>query len=88
MFLLSMNFHNLGEIFGNPIVFMIVAVFSAFIGNKIEENGKITASDAKEAIKDGVGVTFGWFAIWIVIGLGIGAVVYFFKILNFMPKNY
>jgi len=72
----------------NPIIFMIIVVFSVLIGNKIEENGKITTGDVKEAVKGGVGITFGWFAIWIAIGLAAGGVVYFFRILNYMPTNY
>ena len=88
VFILSINFPELGKIFMNPIVFMIIVVFSGIIGSKIEENGKITTSDVKEAVKGGVGITFGWFAIWIAIGLAVVAVVYFFKILNYMPTNY
>lgn len=88
VFILSINFPDFGKIFMNPIIFMIIALFSAFIGNKIEENGKITTSDVKEAVKGGIGITFAWFAIWIAIVLAVDAVVYFLKILNSMPRNY
>jgi len=88
IFILSLSFPSFGKIFMNPIIFMIIVVFSAFIGNKIEENGKITTNDVKEAVQGGVGITFAWFAIWIAIGLVFVVIAYFFKILNFMPTNY
>ncbi len=72
----------------NPFVLMIIVLSFVFIGSKIEENGKITIDDVKEAIKDGTGMTFYWFAIWIAIGLACFAIVCFLKILNSMPTNY
>lgn len=87
-FILSIQFPYLGKMLMNPFVLMITALSGAFLGKKIEENGKITIHDVKESIQDGVKATFYWFFIWIAIALVFVAVVYFFKVLNFMPTNY
>ena len=86
--ILSINFPCLRKILMNPFVLMAIVLSAAFIGNKIEENGKITIDDVKQSIKDGTGVTFYWFAIWIAIGLVCFAIIFFLKILNSMPTNY
>jgi len=72
--LLSFSFPDIGDILMNPIIIMIIVVFSALIGHKIEENRKLTTNDVKEAVKGGIGITFGWYAFWLTIALVISIV--------------
>jgi flagellar biosynthesis protein FlhB len=86
--IISILFPNSRDLLTNPIILMIIVVTTGLIGNSIEEKGSLSANNIKEAVKGGVFVTFSWFAICIGIGLVIAAIVFFFKILSFMPRNY
>jgi len=88
VFILSTLLPDLSGILTNPIVFMVLCVIGVFIGGSIAEKGRLTISDVKEAVKGGVSITLGWFAIWIGFGLVIMVFVLFLKALNFLPRNY
>jgi len=79
---------GIGKVLTNPVVGMILLMIGAFIGHTVEEKGKVTSEDLKEAVKAGVGITFGWFAIWIGVAVVGGVAFFFLKVFSSMPSNF
>lgn len=54
---------------GNIFIYVPLVVAGSFIGGNIEENGRVSFTDIKDALMSGVGITFTWLIIWGFIGL-------------------
>lgn len=80
---------DMARVIINPLTFMVFVMFCIFIGNAIEDRGKISGKEIAQAAKSSGIISFQWFAVF--IGIGVVCWVVFGLVPDMfqrLPSNY